>query len=104
MQDTDNAPEEGTLVETPESKSSSEMQRDPAPEPVTPPSAAPDAAPEAESKPQRSRKPRAPRAAAAPAEAAAPGKEDAPKPRRNIRKPRKPAETTSDEVTPSAAE
>lgn len=104
VQDTDNAPEEGTLVETPESKSSSEMQRDPAPEPVTPPSAAPDAAPEAESKPQRSRKPRAPRAAAAPAEAAAPGKEDAPKPRRNIRKPRKPAETPSDEVTPSAAE
>ncbi|MCC5967848.1 MAG: DUF4167 domain-containing protein [Natronohydrobacter sp.] len=104
VQDTDNAPDEGTLVETPESKSSSEMQRAPASEQVAQPSAAPDATPEAESKPQRSRKPRAPRAPAAPAEAAASGSDDAPKPRRNIRKPRKPAETTSDEVTPSAAE
>lgn len=97
VQDIDSTQDEGTLVETPESKSVTET-------PVVE-TASPDAAaPAVENKPARTRKPRAPRAPAAAPEPVASDSEEAPKPRRNTRKPRKPAEAASDEATTSAAE
>ncbi|MCC5955064.1 MAG: DUF4167 domain-containing protein [Natronohydrobacter sp.] len=117
VQDTTSAADEGTLVETPESKTLTETQRAPASDNVPPVAAAPaveSAAPQsAESQgtePQSARKPRAPRAPRAPRQPAAATSaavseaDEAAKPRRNIRKPRKPAGTPSDEVTSSAAE